>query len=115
MLRRNRVQLLTKDDRIRDLVEGGGQSKQDEERIASLESNLESIGVAPSHLKLDRSIEAKLDKAYRIQPSPPVGRNVGQRLRKVLPKHISPSAMKISKWLKVQFSFFKLNFPNKEL
>ena len=43
MLRRNRVQLLTKDDRIRDLVEGGGQSKQDEERIASLESNLESM------------------------------------------------------------------------
>ena len=43
LLRRNRVQLLTKDDRIRDLVEGGGQSKQDEERIASLESNLESM------------------------------------------------------------------------
>ena len=30
-------------DRIRDLVEGGGQSKADEERIATLESSMEGL------------------------------------------------------------------------
>tara|TARA_B110000090_G_scaffold202120_1_gene244966 strand:- start:460 stop:2190 length:1731 start_codon:yes stop_codon:yes gene_type:complete len=43
LLRRMRVELRTRDDRIRDLVEGGGQSKQDEERIASLEGSLEGM------------------------------------------------------------------------
>jgi coiled-coil domain-containing protein 78 len=43
LLRRMRVNLSTKEDRIKDLVEGGGQSKQDEERISTLESNLEGM------------------------------------------------------------------------
>ena len=42
LLRRLRVQARTKDERIRDLVEGGGQSKQDEDKIAVLEQNMES-------------------------------------------------------------------------
>ena len=43
LLRRMRVNMRTRDDRIRDLVEGGGQSKQDEERIAGLEGSLEGM------------------------------------------------------------------------
>ena len=42
MLRRLRVNMRTKDERIRDLIEGGGQSKQDEEKIAVLEQNMEA-------------------------------------------------------------------------
>merc|ERR1719506_2121291 len=63
LLRRFRVDIRTRDDRIRDLVEGGGQSKQDEERIGQLEEGME--GMQESAVR-DKMQILKLQESNRL-------------------------------------------------